>query len=185
MDNKDCVRIPTSDGGSVYALGPNTGYLIKKDLAAQAPEERAKGDKNDAAFKQYQDRMDIVCMCSIQMNQELNKGLGFKYNGWMGDKGDFVGKTEEGEIFGTNNPLYPGEMCPTYDKVSGLNATDPAYKKVVSSAINKYNVCINVPGVNNYHCDPEPTVDNALGCVESVPNSLYTMYACPPGGLIR
>ena len=70
------VKVPVkSNTGFIYAIGPDSGLILKKDLLSKDPIERGKGKLNDAKYKHFQvDYMYLSSFFSFHNHYFLFQG---------------------------------------------------------------------------------------------------------------
>lgn len=156
-NNANVMEVSTT-AGPFFTLGPVTGLMLKKKLVAFAPMKRGKGKPIDGAIKLYQDRFDVICLCAIQLRQNLGvaSDMGGSYTG--------------------NNPLVAGKDCPDPATIPKLN--EPVND--IELSVFHYNQCLNVDGLNNFWCAPSGQVHDAQRCTQvEKRGSLEQFFRCP------
>ena len=152
------TRVVLADSTFFYALGTQTGLMFKTELVSYDEEKRGKGDKIDGAYKLYQDRLDVICLCQIRFRQEIRVA-------GAGD-GSYVGNEM--------SSILPATFCPA--------APIP---ETYAEPISAYNECINVKGLADYSCPKTGLAEDTQNCKMKDPLlnpniiPLSVEYKCP------
>ena len=171
------VEVPTVNKGFFYCLGPVLGLELKTQLVIMDEMARGKGIGHDAPYpygttdgkyKLYQDRFDILCLCSISFRQAMVLAAAHAHIG-----GHALAK-RKGSYEG-NLALNPRRYCPDRPP----RPLDELYQPVL-----KFNECIDVPGLNDWSCATSGSVEDAKSCVPSTDNPLSRFFSCPMRSIV-